>query len=200
MNPTHVVFDIGGVLVDWRPHMAWSARMGSEAAAKDFMERIDFYSLNKRADGGETFAALSTEIEDPEDSAQLADYPALYARTVARPIDGTWALLDRMAANGTPIHAITNWSAETWPEGLRIHPRLGTVFKTLVISGREQISKPDAGIFTMLCVRAGIHPDEAVFIDDTAENVEGARAIGMDGIHFTTPEALERALQDRGLL
>lgn len=200
MTLKHVVFDIGGVLVDWQPHLAWLDRFGSAEASQAFIDRIDFRALNLRADGGERFADLSLEIEDPDDRAHFVDYVALYTKTVADPIHGTWAILDRLKAQGTPVHAITNWSAETWPEGLKVHPRLAEVFEALVVSGEEGMIKPDPRIFHLLCDRAGVVPGDCIFIDDGLHNVEGARAVGMDGIHFTTPDALEAALTDRSVL
>ena len=199
MSASHVIFDIGGVLVEWRPHLAWADALG-EDGARAFMVRIGFGALNLRADGGETFAALAAEICDPEDARLLAAYPALYGRTVRDAVPGTWAVLNDLRARGVPVHAITNWSAETWPEGVRVHPRLEEAFDTLVVSGRERMLKPAPGIFRLLCERAGIAPEACVFIDDGAHNVEGARAVGMDGIHFTGADALRVELTDRGLL
>lgn len=195
-----VVFDIGGVLIDWQPHLAWVEALGSEEAARAFMDRTDFLARNTRGDNGERFADMAKELADPQDQNLFAAYVGLYSRTVENPIHGTWDVLDRLLAQGTPIHAITNWSAETWPEGLKVHPRLDEVFGTLVVSGQEGVMKPDARIFTLLCDRAGIAPEDCVFIDDSLHNVEGARAVGMSGIHFTTPHALETALIERGFL
>jgi epoxide hydrolase-like predicted phosphatase len=196
----HVVFDIGGVLVDWKPHLAWAERFGSEESAHAFIARTGFKELNARADSGELFADLAAELEHPEDQAHFADYVRLYPRTVQDPIHGTWDILDRLKTQGTPVHAITNWSAETWPEGLKAQPRLGEVFETLVVSGREGVMKPDPRIFHILCERADVAPQDCIFIDDAAHNAEGARAVGMDGIHFTTPEQLARDLAERGVL
>ena len=198
MSASHVIFDIGGVLVEWRPHLAWAEELG-EDGAHAFMARIGFGPRNLRADGGETFAALAAEIGDPVDARLLAAYPALYARTVRDAVPGTWAVLDDLRARGVPVHAITNWSAETWPEGVRVHPRLDEAFDTLVVSGRERMLKPDPAIFRLLCERAGIAPEACVFVDDGAHNVAGARAVGMDAIHFTGADALRAALTDRGL-
>ncbi|WP_171100644.1 MULTISPECIES: HAD family phosphatase [unclassified Ruegeria] len=195
-----VVFDIGGVLVDWKPHLAWVEALGSEEAAHAFIERTGFLEKNARGDNGALFADMALELEDPEDQRLFADYVPLYSRTVEEPIHGTWAILDRLKAQGTPVHAITNWSAETWPEGLKVQPRLGEVFETLVVSGQEGIMKPDARIFHLLCERADIAPEHCVFIDDGLHNVKGAQAVGMDGIHFTSPQALEVALAERGFL
>jgi FMN phosphatase YigB (HAD superfamily) len=200
MSPSVVVFDIGGVLVDWQPHLAWMDAFGSREAVEAFMARIDFPALNHRADGGERFADLAAELDDPEDARLLAAYVARYPATVPRAIEGTWALLDRLTARGVPVHAITNWSAETWPRGLGVHPRLGTAFGVTVVSGREGVTKPDARIFRALCDRAGVAPADCLFIDDGPHNVEGARAVGMDAVCFTGAPALERDLAARGLL
>ncbi len=195
-----VVFDIGGVLVDWQPHLAWVEALGSEDAAHAFIERTDFLVRNARGDNGERFADMAQELSDPRDQELFAAYVDLYARTVETPIHGTWDVLDRLKTQGTPVHAITNWSAETWPEGLKVQPRLGEVFGTLVVSGQEGVMKPDARIFEILCERSGHAPEDCVFIDDGLHNVEGARAVGMDAIHFTSPQALDAALTERGLL
>lgn len=200
MKPSIVVFDIGGVLVDWQPHLAWMDELGSREAVEGFMARVDFLKRNVRGDNGETFADLAAEIDDPDDRRRLAEYVSLYPKTVPDAVPGTWGLVDRLIARGVPIHGITNWSAETWPEGLKVHPRLDEIFGTLVISGREKISKPDARIFELLCDRAGIAAEDCVFIDDGLHNVEGARAVGMDGIHFTGADNLEAELTKRGLL
>ena len=200
MTPKVVVFDIGAVLIDWQPHLAWIDELGSREAVEAFMERVDFMERNKRGDNGERFEDLADEIADPEDRARLASYVSLYGRTVPNTVSGTWALLDRLRDRGVPIHAITNWSAETWPEGVKVHPRLDEVFGTLVISGREKISKPDVRIFQILCERAGVRPEDCVFIDDGPHNVAGAKEAGMDAIHFTSAEALEAELEARDLL
>lgn len=195
-----IVFDIGNVLIHWDPHMAFVADLGSRAAVDAFFERIDFYALNLRADAGESFTDLAALLPDPADAALLSRYVDRYAATVARTIEGTWALMDRLRGAGQQIHAITNWSAETWPIGVATHPRLGTSFGVTVVSGQDRVLKPEPGIFDLLCHRAGLAPQDCLFIDDSEKNVAGARAFGMDAVHFTTPDALEAALTARGIL
>ncbi len=200
MSPSVVVFDVGGVLVDWKPHLAWMDEFGSREAVEAFMDRIDFKARNARGDAGERFEDLANEIDDIDDRRRLASYVSLYSRTVLDAIPGTWRLVDRLIDGGVPIHGITNWSAETWPEGLKVQPRLAEICGTLVVSGRERVTKPGAEIFRLLCERAKVAPGECVFIDDGLHNVDGAKAAGMDGIHFTGAEALEDELTRRGLL
>lgn len=195
-----VVFDIGGVLVDWQPHLAWIDELGSRDAVEAFMTRIAFKDRNARADNGERFVDLAEELTDADDAALLKAYVPNYARTVKHRVEGTWDVLNRLKAQGTPVHAITNWSAETWPEGLKAQPALGEVFGVAVVSGQEGIMKPDARIFQILCDRAGVAPEDCIFIDDGLHNVRGARAVGMDAIHFTGAQALSEALETRGVL
>ena len=200
MKPSVVVFDIGGVLVNWQPHLAWMEEFRTREAVDAFMERIDFASLNRRADGGEAFADLARELPDPEDRRRLEGYVADFARTVIERVPGTWGLVDRLRARGVPLHAITNWSAETWTEGLKAHPALGEIFGVAIVSGREQVQKPELAIFELLSERAEVPASSCVFVDDSTVNVKGARSAGMDAIHFTGAQALESELAKRGLL
>ena len=119
-----VVFDIGNVLIHWDPVPAFLPELGSAARVRDFMVRVDFGARNLRADGGTPFADLAGELADPADRALLAAYPARFPATVPDEIADSWVLLDRLRAAGRQVHAITNWSAETWPAGIRAHPRL----------------------------------------------------------------------------
>lgn len=195
-----IVFDIGNVLIDWDPVPPFLDALGSEAAVRDFLARVDFNSRNLRADGGARFADLAAELPDPEDRALLGLYLSNFAVSLVRAVEGTWTLLGRLRDAGHPIHAITNWSAETWPAGVRAHPRLGEVFGTVIVSGEVGMLKPDPAIFRLFCARAGLAAQDCLFIDDKPENCAGAESIGMAALHFTSPEALEADLQRHGLL
>ncbi|WP_287185659.1 HAD family hydrolase [Rhodovulum sp.] len=194
-----VVFDIGNVLLRWDPRLAFCPPLTPDAA-EAFLARTDFMARNLRADAGARFADLAAEIADPRDRDLFSSYVARYALTVPAAIEGTWQVLDRLRARGLAIHAITNWSAETWPTGLATHPRLGTAFGVTVVSGQEGVIKPDPRIFALFCERAGLAPGDCLFIDDSPANVAGAKAFGIAAELFTTPEALETALAARGLL
>lgn len=198
MTVDTVVFDIGGVLVDWQPHLAFVDDLG-EAGAKAFLDRIGFEKINFACDAGARFSDACKEVADSADAALLGTYVARYARTVPDRIAGTWDILYALRDAGIALHAITNWSAETWPEGLKAHPELGGVFGTTVVSGQVGIVKPSTEIYRLLCARAGVRPDQCVFIDDGPHNCLGAKAAGMDAIHFTGADDLRARLRDRGL-
>ena len=195
-----VVFDIGNVLVAWDPHAAFLPELETDGAVQAFLKRIDFDALNLRADQGEPFADLATEISDSADRALFASYPARFHLTIAQAIPETWGIARRLAARGLALHGITNWSAETWPVGLATHPGLATLLDQIVVSGRERLLKPAPEIYARLCARTGLAPETCLFIDDSAKNVAGAISFGMEAIHFTTPHALEAELLARGLL
>ncbi|MFL2778875.1 MAG: HAD family hydrolase [Paracoccus marcusii] len=195
-----IVFDIGNVLVRWDPVAAFLPLLGDRASVLAFLDRVDFATLNQRADGGACFDDLAEAIADPRDRAAFLAYRAGHAAAIREPIEGTWVLLDRLRARGHAVHAITNWSAQTWPIGLATHPRLATAFGVTIVSGIEGVLKPDPRIFATLCDRAGVAPDQCLFIDDSPRNVAGARDAGMAAHHFTDPAALEDDLIRRGLL
>ena len=196
----HIVFDIGAVLIDWNPFLSFEDAFDSRAECEAFLKRVNFDRLNVAGDAGATFAQMADMVEDPADAALLAQYIARYTKSVYAKIDGTWDILRALKAKGHPVHAITNWSAETWPEGVKAHPELGDAFETLIVSGEVRMVKPSLAIFDLLCERAGVAAGECIFIDDGLQNVAGARAAGMDAIHFTSPEALANALKARGVL
>ena len=194
-----VVFDIGNVLVDWQPSQAFLPELGSQEAVDDFLARTDFLARNLRADAGASWADLAGELDDPADRALLAAYPTRFAATVPNAIESSWQVMEDFRERGLHIHAITNWSAETWPIGIAAHPRLARAFGVTIVSGREGVIKPDARIFDLLCNRAGLAPRECLFIDDSARNIAAAAAFGMETIHFTGPDALRAGLIQRGL-
>jgi 2-haloacid dehalogenase len=195
-----IVFDIGNVLVKWDPHLAWAEDLGSRDAADAFLQRTNFFARNLRGDKGERWADMALELETEEDRRLLASYPQRFALTVQEKITGSWNILYRLKGQGREVHAITNWSAETWPIGVATHPELGEVFGTTIVSGAVRRLKPEPEIFAHLCEDAGVAAGDCVFIDDSPANVAGARAFGMDTIHFTSPGALDRALAERELL
>ena len=199
MTPNTVVFDIGHVLLDWRPELAWADDLGLDGA-RAFLDRIGFEKLNFACDAGASFADASRHITDPEDAARLAQYVERYPLTVPDKITGTWDILSDLKASGYAVHAITNWSAETWPRGLTVHPELAEVFGITIVSGQAGIVKPSVEIYRLLCDAAKVRPERCVFVDDGLHNCLGAKAAGMDAIHFTGPDALLGALDERGLL
>jgi 2-haloacid dehalogenase len=114
-------------------------------------------------------------------------------------IPGTVDILEHLHTRGIPLYALTNFSGETFRPTQKRFPFFSR-FRGVVVSGDEKMLKPEARIYQLLCHRYGVKPEDAVFIDDSLKNVEGANALGIHGIHFRGPDALARDLKEIGLL
>lgn len=198
----NIVFDIGNVLIQWHPERAVSHVFPDPDEALAYLRSVGFAQWNRIQDGGRSFADGWAALDAAHRAlaGPLDEYPARFAETIRDPIVGTWALLDRLAARGHRLFAITNFAAYTWPVALNLHPRLTQVFEGVIVSGHERLLKPDPEIYRLLLTRHALIAGDCLFIDDSAANVAGGRAVGMKGHHFTTPPALEVELLALGLL
>ncbi|RMC37828.1 HAD family hydrolase [Paracoccus alkanivorans] len=197
----HIVFDLGQVLIEWTPEPAFNGHFNDIAAIRDWMARVDFDGWNRLQDGGRPLAEGLAAARQAygEDAAPLESYTANFPRTIARPVPGSWEIAEALRAAGHRLFAITNWSHDNWPAALDGYPRLGTLFEDIVVSGTERLLKPEPEIYLTLTRRNGIAAQDCIFIDDSALNVQGARAVGMDAVRFTDSETLRIALKERGI-
>jgi len=197
----NIVFDIGNVLVRWDLWPAFSDAFATPAEMEEYLVEIGFHAWNHEQDRGRSWAEANAELTARlgERAVPATRYAERHALTIAQPVPGTWALLDRLAARH-PLFAITNWSAETWADALHLHPRLGQVFRDIVISGRVRLAKPDSAIFALFLARNALEAGDCLFIDDNPANVAAAADLGFDAIRFTDAQALEDHLAVRGLL
>ena len=197
-----VVFDLGGVLIDWNPRYLYRKLFaGDEPAMEQFLATICTQEWNERQDAGRSFAEATALLKagHPDKSALIDAYFARWDEMIGGAIDGTVEVLAALHHRGVPLYALSNWSAETFPFGLRRFDFLNW-FRDRVISGEVGLIKPDPRIYRLLLERNGLAASDAVYIDDVARNVAAATALGLHGIHFTDPAALRRELEMLGLL
>src|SRR5258705_1018168 len=114
------------------------------------------------------------------------------------PIPETEAAIEALHEAGVPQYVLSNMSHETFAGTFAMSPAFRRIAGQ-VISGREGVIKPDPAIFRLACERFGLAPQDALFVDDGAHNIEAARALGFHVHHFTDPAALRPALQAAGL-
>ena len=197
----HIVFDLGQVLINWYPEDAFRDYFPDDDAMQAWFRQIDFNGWNRAQDGGRDFAtAIAVARQDHGDlAAPLDGYLDRFGLTIVHPNAETWQIAESLKSRGHTLYAITNWAAETWPEALRQYPRLTGLFDDIVVSGVEGLLKPEAAIYLSLCQRNDLRPEDCLFIDDSAANVQGARNVGMDAIHFTSPADLREELAIRGI-
>jgi 2-haloacid dehalogenase len=142
-------------------------------------------------------AALSAVHKGKE--ALIADFHARWHEMLGGEVPGTADVLRKLKVNGVPVHAISNWSAETFPIAVERFPFLG-LFDVLIVSGREKLIKPDSRIFELFLNRARVDATDCVFIDDNAVNIAAAASMGFHTVHFTDAVDLRRRLAAYGLL
>jgi 2-haloacid dehalogenase len=197
-----VVFDLGGVLIDWDPrHLYRKLFAGNEVAMEHFLATVCTHECNRGQDAGRTFAegARLLKAEHP-DKAELIDaYCARFDEMMPGPIAGSVEILAGLKSLGAPLYCRTNFSAETYPPTFERFEFLRW-FRGVLVSGEVGIIKPDPRIFELLLERFAIDPKRAVYIDDVAANVDAARPFGIHAIHFTTPTTLRGELAELGLL
>ena len=197
-----VVFDLGGVLIDWDPrHLYRKLFAGDEAAMEHFLATVCTHEWNRCQDAGRSFAEGTRllKVEYP-DKAELIDaYGARFDEMMPGPIAGSVEILAELRDRGTPLYALTNFSAETYPPARERFAFLSW-FHGILVSGEVKVIKPDPQIFRLLIERFDVDPYGAVYIDDVEANVAAARPFGIHSIQFTTPAALRTELIGLGLL
>lgn len=191
-----VVFDLGGVLVDWNPrHLYRKLFNGDEQAMEHFLATVCTPSWNLQQDAGRPFAeaCASLKLLHPAQADLIDAWFERYAEMLAGPISGTVEILKELRSQGIPLYALSNWSAETFPIALQRFEFLRW-FRGVMLSGEVRMVKPDSRIFQLFLKTFAIDPAQAIYIDDHKPNVQAATAAGMHGVLFTDPDALRREL------
>jgi 2-haloacid dehalogenase len=196
-----VVFDLGGVLIDWDPRYLYRKLLADEAAVEEFLATVCTPEWNAEQDRGRPFAEAVAELVErhPAHAAAIAAYHERWTEMLGGEVPGTVAVLAELRAAGVPLYALSNWSAETFRLTRGRFPFLEW-FDGLVVSGEERVTKPDRRIFELLLERFGLAPAATVFVDDSPANVAAARDLGIDAVHFRDAGGLRRDLAARGLL
>ncbi|HEV3013247.1 MAG TPA: HAD family phosphatase [Actinomycetota bacterium] len=196
-----VVFDLGGVLIDWDPRYLYRKLLADEAAVEEFLATVCTPEWNAEQDRGRPFAEGVAELVErhPVHAAAITAYHERWTEMLGGDIAGTVELLAELRATGVPLYALTNWSAETFGIARERYQFLEW-FDGVLVSGEERMIKPEPAIFRLLLDRFGLDPGAAFYVDDSPANVAAASELGFDAVRFTGPEQLRRDLADRGLL
>lgn len=196
-----VIFDLGGVLVDWDPrHLYRRLFPGDEAGMERFLAEVCTNEWNLQQDAGRSWAEATALLraQHPGQEELIDAFHRRWPEMIRGAIDGTVEILRELREGGVPLYALTNWSAETYPVAEERFDFLGW-FRGVVVSGQERLIKPDPRIYRLLLERFGVDPQAAVYIDDNPRNARAAGDLGMHGIHFTSPEHLRAELVGLGL-
>jgi 2-haloacid dehalogenase len=197
-----VVFDLGGVLIDWDPrHLYRKLFDGDEAKVDWFLTQICPHQWHADThDVGVPFAegCAARAGEFPEHAELIMAWGERQDEMIGGVFDDTIEVLRELHEAALPIYALSNWTAETWPRRLEELPFLGW-FDGVVISGIERVKKPDPEIFRRLLERYDLDPAATLFVDDVQSNIDAGEALGMQGHRFTSATGLRRVLRDAGV-
>ena len=190
-----VVFDLGGVLIDWDPRHLYRQLFADPQEMEVFLRDVVSPDWNAQQDSGRTWAEATAELiaRHPDHEQMIRVYVERWQDMLAGPIHGTVDILREVRDRGLAVYALTNWSAETFPRARGMFPFLEW-FGGIVVSGDERIKKPDPEMWRRLIERFDIDPHTAVYIDDVAENARVATELGFRAIRFESPEQLRAEL------
>ncbi len=197
-----VVFDLGGVLIDWDPRNLYVKFFGDDREGMErFLGEICTPDWNTAQDAGRTIAEAVAGLTArfPEQAALIEAYYARWTEMLNGSIDGSVDILRELRDQGTPLYALTNFSAETFPVAQRIYDYLAW-FRGIVVSGHEGLIKPDPRIYRLLLERYELTAENVIYIDDVERNAQAANDLGMTGLHFTGPDGLRDDLTRLGVL
>ena len=192
-----VIFDLGGVLIDWNPSYVFDKMFGSdEEKKKHFFEKICTNDWNEMQDAGRPLKEATEELvaKFPEWKEYIEAYYGRWEEMLGGPIHETVEMLRQIKEDGNyKLYALTNWSAELFPIALERYDFLHW-FEGRVVSGEEKIRKPSRKFYQLLLDRYHLQPSDVLFIDDNLRNIKAAEEIGMKTIFYKNPAQLKNEL------
>ena len=203
MKVNNIIFDLGGVLIDWNPEYVYlDAFKGNRKEMEKFFDEVCTFDWNENQDAG---YPLANATEDrialfPEQADLIRMYYGRWEEMLRGSISGTVSILKKLVNNNNyKVFALTNWSAETFPIALKRFDFLHW-FEGIVVSGTERTRKPFPEIYETTLERYGLKASESIFIDDNERNIVAANLLGIQTIKFLNSHQLEKDLKEKEIL
>lgn len=193
-----IIFDLGGVLIDWNPDYVYRTIFRDEQQMRRFYREICTPEWNEEQDAGRSLQLATEQLvaKFPHEEANIRAYYGRWEEMLRGAIDGTVDILRELKQSGKyKLYALTNWSHETFPVALKKFDFLQW-FDGRLVSGEEKMRKPFMEIYELLVHRFHISPHHAVYIDDNARNLTAPESMGMHTILFESPGQLREELGD----
>ena len=197
-----LVFDLGGVLIDWNPDYLYRQVFQNEEEKRWFFEHICTPDWNEEQDAGRPLREGTDLLvqQFPAHEKNIRLYYDRWTEMLGGPIAGTVDILKHLKENTShKLYALTNWSAETFPVALDRYEFLHW-FHGRLVSGEEKMRKPFPVIYERLVDRFGINPRTSIYVDDNARNLHPAADLGFHTIHFKSPEQFRRELEEKNVI
>jgi 2-haloacid dehalogenase len=197
-----IIFDLGGVLIDWNPAYVFDKLIEDETKRKQFFAEICTSEWNEEQDAGRSLKEATQLLVEkhPEWQESIEAFYGRWEEMLGGPIHETVEIFRRLKESGKyKFYALTNWSAELFPIALQKYDFLHW-FDGRLVSGEEKTRKPSPQFYQLLLDRFNINKEEAIFIDDNLRNAKAAEALGIPTIRFESPAQLHAELAKRGIL
>ena len=194
-----IIFDLGGVLIDWNPRYLYKKIFASAEEMECFLTSVCSPVWNAKQDAGRPFAEgiAQAKAQYPKYAPQIDAYFLRWEEMLGGPIKGTVQLLRELKYKNYRIFALSNWSAETFPIAQKKFDFLG-LFDGIVLSGEEKMNKPEPEIYQLLLDKYHLIPEECVFTDDREDNAAAAADFGIHSIVFKNREQVLREMEALG--
>ena len=182
----NVIFDYGNVLVDWNPaYLFLPVFGGNEAECRFFTDNVCNREWFTRMDRGESMDVCVAELQAryPQYADAVAMFRDRWFEMCHGELPGMFELIQDLKSKGVGVFGLTNWPAETFTEARRRFRTLASI-ENYVVSSSVKLAKPEPAIYQLLLSKYNLTPEECVFIDDRKDNVDAAKALGMNGIVY----------------
>jgi len=196
-----LVFDIGGVLVDWNPRFLYRSLIPNDPrSVENFLDEIDFWNWNEGLDRGRPFAEAVADrsAQFPQYAELIRAFDDRWEETLGGPIEGSFRLVRQLQDAGFPLYGLTNSSSEKFKIVRKKFPFLNS-FEWIMISGEFGLTKPDPRVFEMFLERSGLKKADCLLIDDSEANVSAAARAGWKAIRFLSADQVAAELEIQGI-
>jgi len=197
-----IIFDLGGVLIDWNPRYVYRQIFKSEEEVEWFLQNVTTMHWNEQQDEGYPLHKATEELiaKHPDWEPEIKAYYGRWIEMLGDAIHDTVEIFRQLKQTGKyKLYALTNWSAELFPHARERFDFLKW-FDGIVVSGEEKLRKPFPEFYQLVLNRYQLSPEVTIFIDDSVRNVNAANAAGMDGIIFQSAAELKEELGKRNIL
>lgn len=197
----NIIFDFGGVVMDWNPRYFFKDYFNDDEKMEYFLKNITTDEWNIEQDRGRTLAeGTAIQVANfPEWEKEIRAYYDNWTTMLKSEIADNVAVLRKLEHSEYELFGLTNWSAETFPYALKNYDFFSIFKGKIVVSGTEKLIKPNPEIWHVLLNRYQIKAEESVFIDDNFKNIEVAKSLGFICIHIKEDTDLEKELRDLGI-
>jgi 2-haloacid dehalogenase len=196
MTITSIIFDLGNVLLGWDARRLYQRFFPDLRSVDSFLGQICFSEWNARQDAGRSFREGVAELsrQFPQHAHLIRAYDTYWEESITGAYDETIEIARELKAAGWPLFLLSNFSAEKF-ELVRKRYSFLSLFDDIVISGEHKLIKPDPAIFLLTLRRIQREARECLFIDDSMPNIETARSLGFQTIHYRSPTQLRNELK-----